>query len=371
MRVPEVKMIIEPLSPNDWSTVFALWKNRPEIKPVIGIENEEGFLYISQDKHLKLAVFKNGLFLNSIALNYIPDYSFCFISSSAKVNDNNIFSKTDYVSAKSAMVRNYWLHCVGWSDERLYYELGLIKYDEFVVPSTGVSLEFLVQKNIDSKFYSKILLHAFDAYKRCKDNLNERRSFKNIKCEYFDTFDDAIIKLALYISSVNPSLGSKWERTYLRQGERGNCKSSSGLELLLCELRELLVGLYVQNDARGNYDPTFDVEINALSKTIEIIEKESLHNKQNNNLHIGAMEVVKNKLLSKGVNCRTNKEEQAWVAFVAAAWGITQSQVCSVGKKVMMPDMIDSDLDSDDYDELPNDNQLLILDMKIKEWECT
>jgi hypothetical protein len=337
---------------NNLMKEIVVWQKTPDDRAFI-FDNEEGLPYILSDGTYHLAIVKDGKIIDSVPMNIIKPaiYGEFDPLHSHRIDfwdDGSFRLIANHSIVKKIMHNRVLFRKAGWSNELILLTLMLFVESSDTSTPESEFLNYIGNKNLNVYRYPYIVAQAAAAYEFYL-NFFASKKHCGIKVKSntdSDVRDDAI-RLALYISLLNPCVDGPWKSLYNQQGVRGNNSSSCELTIMLeglkSRMHDELSNLYnVKNGLTGlefgfigpdddKYNPVWR-KYDALIIVTDMLEEEHQANIEGRNVQINAIHAAKVKLTAMGISCGTNTIEKEWTHFVATAWGVTPSQVVSAAK---------------------------------------
>ena len=317
---------------SDFFDGLVVWQKLPNDEPII-VNGEEGIPYYAPNGLSKLAIFSNERLIDSIPIenwkvnlsgrkqNY---YSYGDETTGAAVRP------IDRRFCRKAMTVRHRMRSLGWDDESVQYEMAASTNEILSSKISSDELKEMVSQRVLFKYQYDIETYSLAAYEYYS-NLKER---VRLKADLKNGGDSGVIKLALFIALINPCLGERWRGDYKQQGVRPSFAKKSEAQKVLVWLRNRLDELNFYASDSNVFKELYEDETYSLKKTISLIEKEIKTEEAVKYLQVHAVQAVKAKLLSMGIACRKNENDQPWCNFVARAWGVESAQIVSVAKKL-------------------------------------
>lgn len=220
---------------------IVVWQKAPDDRAFI-FDGEEGMPYFLPDGSLHLAIVQDGKIIDSIPLDITKrtmddkfdiknDHRFGFW------DDGSFRLIADHSIVKRVMHNRVLFKKAGWCNELLLFTLMSFIYNLDTSNPEAEFLSYIGNKNLEIYRYPYIVAQAAAAYEFYL-NVFASKKYCRIKVKSNTDSDERsdAIKLALYISLLNPCVDGPWKSLYNQQGVRGNNSSS-------CELTIMLEGL--------------------------------------------------------------------------------------------------------------------------------
>lgn len=318
-----------------------VWQKAPDETALIFGETE-GLPFISGDDNPMLAIIENDKIVDVIDIINIDgslnkgcvegDVTHAGYATSYW-QDGNIRLSINHALAKDIMGYSRLMRQIGWSFDYLFIEADSILETIVTDPDVGCDMKDIARCNWDSEYRSEILFRAINAYETYLE-FKKTRPFNGILNGFKEDHSGRMVmRLAIYIAMLNPSLNERWDYNYSRQGKSKHIDKISDLEITRDTLLDLFNGIKPTNN-----NEVISHRLSNLSEHLHhvliLIDECVEFDKSLKVRKVNAVKTAKKKLSEITIPCKKNSNNEKWALFVAIAWGVTPSQVVSAANHI-------------------------------------